>query len=310
MESMNIRPKISCIVCTYNRQDFILQCLEALTHQSLDPKLYEVIVVDNHSNDATAKLVKGFIENHTDIQTTYMFEGKQGLSHARNTGARISQSDILTYTDDDAIADSHLLEEVLRVFEQSSLTGCVGGRIDLALPPNIPWWYSDRLAGYYSSFHLPTTSIKKISKLWELPYGANFSVAKKALFEVGGFSKQLGRKGTDFSGGEETDLAYRIAANGYDLYYNPFAIVTHYIREERINIQHMIKSAKSSAGVWVYMERELMKSNMGIRWDLENMIKDLIKFSFYFGSHPLKKRFQFYIQALHNYEKVKSKLFQ
>ena len=84
--------------------------------------------------------------------------------------------------------------------------------------------------------------------MWELPYGANFSVAKTALFGVGGFSTQLGRKGKDFSGGEETDLAYRIAANGYDLYYNPFAIVTHYIREERINIQHMIKSAKSSAG--------------------------------------------------------------
>ena len=38
------------------------------------------------------------------------------------------------------------------------------------------------------------------------------------------------------------------------------------------------------------------------------MIKDLTKLSFYFGSHSLKKRFQFYLQALHNYEKVKSKL--
>ena len=108
MESMNIRPKISCIVCTYNRQDFILQCLEALTHQSLDAKLYEVIVVDNHSNDATSKLVKGFIANHTDVQTTYVFEGKQGLSYARNAGAGVSQIDILTYIDDDAIADSNL----------------------------------------------------------------------------------------------------------------------------------------------------------------------------------------------------------
>jgi glycosyltransferase involved in cell wall biosynthesis len=310
MESMNIRPKISCIVCTYNRQDFILQCLEALTHQSLDTKLYEVIVVDNHSNDATAKLVKGFIENHTDIQTTYMFEEKQGLSHARNTGARISQSDILTYIDDDAIADSHLLEEVLRVFEQSPLTGCVGGRIDLALPPNTPWWYSDRLAGYYSSFHLPTTSIKKISEVWALPYGANFSVAKRALFEVGGFSVDLGRKGRDFSGGEEIDLAYRIAANGYDVYYSPFAKVTHYIREDRMNLKHMVKSARSGAKLWVHMERDLMKSNRGVKCDFQNMIKDLIKLLFDFSKGNVPRRFQYFLQALHNYEKVKSKLRQ
>jgi hypothetical protein len=31
---------------------------------------------------------------------------------------------------------------------------------------------------------------------------------------------------------------------------------------------------------------------------------------FYFGPHPVKKRFQFYIQALHNYEKIKLKLSQ
>jgi glycosyltransferase involved in cell wall biosynthesis len=310
MESMNIRPKISCIVCTYNRQDFILQCLEALTHQSLDAKLYEVIIVDNHSKDATAKLVKGFIENHTGIQMTYQFEEKQGLSHARNTGARISQSDILTYIDDDAIADSYLLEEVLRVFEESPLTGCIGGRIDLALPPIIPWWYSDKLAGYFSHYALTATSTVKISEVWQLPYGANFSVSRRAIEGIGGFSTQLGRKGKDFSGGEETDAAYRIAALGYDLYYNPFAKVTHYIKRERMTLRHMVKSAKSSAKVWVYMERELMKSNMGIRWDFENLIKDFAKFSFYFGPHPVKQRFQFYLQALHNYEKVKSKLFQ
>ena len=58
------------------------------------------------------------------------------------------------------------------------------------------------------------------------------------------------------------------------------------------------------------MERELMRSNMGIQWDLKNMMKDLIKFGLYSGPHPFKKRFQFFLQAIHNYEKVKRKLFQ
>lgn len=219
----------------------------------------------------------------------------------------MARSNLLTYIDDDAVAAPCLLEEILRVFEQYPLVGCVGGKIDLTLPEQLPWWYSDQLAGYYSRFYLQTPRVKKISNIWELPYGANFSVAQKALEEVGGFSTHLGRKGRDFSGGEEIELAYRIAAHGYDLYYSPFAVVTHHIKKDRMNFSHMIKSVKASAKVWVYMERELMKSNMGIRWDFENMIKDLVKFLFYFGVHPLKMRFKFFLQALHNYEKVKWK---
>jgi glycosyltransferase involved in cell wall biosynthesis len=304
---MYLYPKISCIVCTYNRQDFIIRCLEALTHQSLSSNFYEVIVVDNNSTDSTAELIKGFIYAHPGINFSYLFEEKQGLSHARNAGAKVARSNFLTYIDDDAVADPCLLEQIFRVFDQYLLVGCVGGKIALSLPEQLPWWYTDQLGGYYSGFHLPTSQVKKISNVWELPYGANFSVARKTLQEVGGFSTHLGRKGKDFSGGEEIELAYRIAAHGYDLYYNPFAVVTHHVKKDRMNLKHMIKSVKASAKVWVYMERELMKSNMSLRCDFENMIKDLVKFFFYFGAHPLKMRFRFFLQALHNYEKVKWK---
>ena len=304
------QPHISCIVCTYNRQDFILECLEALSHQSLAPEFFEVIAVDNRSNDHTAELIQGFIRAHPALRMTYVFEYYQGLSHARNAGARVAKSDILIYIDDDAIANSQLLEEILRVFEKYPSAGCVGGRIDLALPREIPWWYSNALAGYFSGFELQTTTTMKISEIWQLPYGANFSVAKKALLQVGGFSVHLGRKGNDFSGGEETELAYRIAAQGYDLYYHPFAIVTHHIKKDRVTARHMVRTARSSAKVWVHLERELMRSNTGAKWDLKNLMKDLMKLIFYLGPRPLQKRFQFFLQALHNYEKVKRKSLQ
>jgi glycosyltransferase involved in cell wall biosynthesis len=307
MDRLNDPPRISCIVCTYNREDFILQCLEALTHQSLDPKGYEVIVVDNRSRDATPELTRRFIQDHPQIQMVYAFEEKQGLSQARNTGAQVARSDFLTYVDDDAVADDHLLEEVLRVFTMFPSAGCVGGRIELALPQDLPWWYFDAFSGYFSGFDLQTTTITKISEVWQLPYGANFSVAKKALQEMGGFSVRLGRKGNDFSGGEETELAYRVAAYGYDLYYNPFAVVTHHIKRDRMTVNHMVRTARSSAKVWVYMERELMRSNTRFEWDLKNMLKDLVKLGFYLGPDPLKRRFQFFLQALHHYEKVKRK---
>lgn len=307
MDRLNDLPRISCIVCTYNREDFILQCLEALTRQSLAPKDYEVIVVDNRSKDATPDLTKRFIQDHPGIQMAYRFEENQGLSHARNKGARAARSNFLTYIDDDAVADPRLLEEILKVFEANPSAGCVGGRIKLALPQELPWWYFDAFVGYFSGFDMQTAALTRITEVWQLPYGANFSVTRKALEEMGGFSVHLGRKGNDFSGGEETELAYRIAARGYDLYYTPSAVVTHHIKKDRMTVQHMIRTARSSAKVWVYMERELMKSNTGFEWDLKNMMKDLVKLGFYLGPDPFKRRFQFFLQALHNYEKVKRK---
>lgn len=299
---------ISCIVCTYNRQDFILHCLEAFAAQSLASDAFEVIVVDNHSTDRTGELVRKFIHDHPGVRMTCAFEEKLGLSNARNTGARLAKGDVLAYIDDDAVSDPRFLEEILRVFQEHPAAGCVGGRIDLSMPDNLPWWYSESLAGYYSAFNLSRTETGKVSELWELPYGANFSVAKKALLELGGFSTRLGRKGKDFSGGEETELAFRMLSRGYEVYYCPFARVTHYIKKERISLKHMVKTARSSAKAWVYVDRELIKSNRGFAPDLKNAARNLFYFIAYPGPHPVKKRFQFFIQTLHNFEKARQKI--
>lgn len=305
----NRKPLISCIVCTYNREDFITHCLHSLATQWLSKELYEIIVINNNSSDMTEKKVEDFFNQNVECKGRLIFEKKQGLSYARNKGADVAQADILTYLDDDVVADPFLLTEVLKTFRTYQFAGCVGGKINLNLPPDLPWWYSDNLSSYFSQFDLHTKSIKKITSPAELPYGANFSVLKNLLINIGGFQPALGRKGKDFSGGEELDVAYRISAQGYDLYYNPFAIVTHFIKKERIHLKHMFQTSRASAKVWVYMEQELMKNNKGIRSDLKNLMKSLIKFFFYIGAYPLKKRFQYLLQVFHNYEKVKAKLF-
>jgi len=69
-----------------NPQDFILQCLEALTTQTLDPKGYEVIVVDNHSKDGTASLANRFIESHPQAGYGLTFERAGALPRTKRRG--------------------------------------------------------------------------------------------------------------------------------------------------------------------------------------------------------------------------------
>lgn len=45
--------RISVVVCTYNRANMLMKALQSLIQQTLDKALYEIVVVDNASNDNT-----------------------------------------------------------------------------------------------------------------------------------------------------------------------------------------------------------------------------------------------------------------
>ena len=78
---MNI--DISCIICTHNRAGYLGSAIKSLMHQTLPKDRYEIIVVDNASDDDTKKIVDGF----TGAQNLrYAYEKKLGLAHARNAG--------------------------------------------------------------------------------------------------------------------------------------------------------------------------------------------------------------------------------
>ena len=93
---------ISAIICTYNREKYITECLEHL-RIACQNKMLEVLVVDNNSTDSSASLIKGYLDCHPDFPGRYILETKQGLSHARNRGIKEAKGDILVFLDDDSM---------------------------------------------------------------------------------------------------------------------------------------------------------------------------------------------------------------
>ncbi len=47
-------PKFSMIICTYNRDKYIYECLQCLAANNFPAELYEIVLVDNNSSDNTA----------------------------------------------------------------------------------------------------------------------------------------------------------------------------------------------------------------------------------------------------------------
>jgi GT2 family glycosyltransferase/glycosyltransferase involved in cell wall biosynthesis len=108
-------PAISVIIPTFNRAAMLADTLESFAAQSIPKNRYEVVVVDDGSKDATPEVCRDFA---SPIQLKYLHIENSGISAAKNTGILASRGKILLFSDDDDIADSHLLEEHLKAHKR------------------------------------------------------------------------------------------------------------------------------------------------------------------------------------------------
>ena len=135
---------------------------------------YEVIVVDNVSSDETKAVVDSRLPHP---QLTYVYQGKLGLSTARNRGAAIAQGSILAYLDDDAEAAPHWLAALAAAVEAHPQAAIAGGPVSLIWPPACtpPRWLSPGLAENLGAYDLGAT-LERITNPGQTPRGLNYAV--------------------------------------------------------------------------------------------------------------------------------------
>ena len=55
----NILPDISIIICNFNHAKWLERCLRSVINQeSIEPNMFEIILVDDKSNDASLEVIK------------------------------------------------------------------------------------------------------------------------------------------------------------------------------------------------------------------------------------------------------------
>lgn len=100
--------KFSIIIPVYNVEEYIKDCLESVKNQTF--KDYEVIVVNDGTKDKSMDIVKNY-----DVKV--INQENQGLSGARNTGAKEAKGEYLIFLDSDDWIDKNLLEDVSKVLD-------------------------------------------------------------------------------------------------------------------------------------------------------------------------------------------------
>lgn len=96
---------ISVIITNYNYSKYLSRAIHSALAQSLSFDKYEVIVIDDGSNDNS----KFIIDSFWDIIESYYFKENVGLPRARNKGIEISQGKYILFLD----ADDYLSRDAL-----------------------------------------------------------------------------------------------------------------------------------------------------------------------------------------------------
>jgi len=263
---------ISAVVCTYNRERFLEECLESIANQTLGQQYFEIIIINNNSTDRTEAISKTYIDKYPDLNIYYFIETNQGLSYARNRGVKESKGDLITFIDDDATLDKNFLEQSYQFFKLQPEVEAIGGKILLNFEDTPPKWYNIYLSPLLGYFNMGD-KVKRFPKN-NYPRGSNMTFRARVFEKYGMFNTELGRKGENLEGGEEKDIFSRLHKQNESVYYVPEAIVHHAVPVERTT-QEFIRKQAFGTGV---SERNRIK-NSGFSVKLRKIISELWKWS-------------------------------
>jgi GT2 family glycosyltransferase len=201
-------PSVSVIVCAYQAEDTIEECLWSL--MELDYPDYEVLVVDDGSNDATAKIARRF-------PVRLLPRGRLGLSGARNVGLEEAEGEIIAYIDADAQADPDWLTYLALALEVPGTAG-VGG--PNPVPPDDPPVAQCVARAPGGPIHV----LLDDERAEHVP-GCNMAFWRERLMEIGGFDPIYR------AAGDDVDVCWKLLDRGYEIRFHPSALVWHRRRD-------------------------------------------------------------------------------
>ncbi len=268
------KPLISIIVCTYNRDRFLPECLLSISTQTADRTIYELIIIDNNSNDNTATISKDFISHNPELNARYILESEQGLSNARNRGIKEASGEYLVFVDDDAILDSEYIEKIRQfILLRPDVTGLGGKIIAKYVDGEEPDWMNPFSRGLFLSEVDYGNEIMELDGYRKYPFGCNMIIHRR-FFETGWkFDSTLGVIGKDGGRCEEKVLFRDIARKNHLIYYLPDAFVHH-----QIDVQRMTKPYIRKLSYGLGSSLRVLSAQEGFGAFVKRGIEIIIKF--------------------------------
>jgi glycosyltransferase involved in cell wall biosynthesis len=236
--------KFSVIICTHNpRPDYLRRVLDALKAQTLPKERWELLLIDNASQEPLARSWDLSWHPHA----RHIQEDELGLTSARLRGIREAKGEILVFVDDDNVIQEDYLVQAERICREWPILGTWGGSIEPSFEVQPPIWAEP----YLRYLALRVVAKDQWSNLTDqfgmLPWGAGLCVRRIVAVEylrrtaTSPMRLALDRKGNQLSSGGDTDFALTACDLGLGTGLFSYLRLTHLIPEGRMREPYLLK---------------------------------------------------------------------
>lgn len=200
---MGEMPYLSVVICSRNRKTLLKRTIETLDAQTIPSDSYEIVVVDDGSEDGTGDMIAAL---ETRCALNYIRKDWGGRSGARNVGIEAARGKIIVFVDDDILAPEDFLRQHVR-FHQRYPCSVIRGPI-LNIPEHE--FPKDRKPGWkdYSGAFFCT---------------CNASVPAEIIRNLGGFDETFVEYGY-----EDNEMGWRLSRYGLKVHFNMDGYLYHY----------------------------------------------------------------------------------
>jgi len=208
--------EVSVVIPTYNRKKLLQRVLKFLFEQNYPKDRYEIVVVDDGSNDGTDKMIESL---SSPCRLVYFYQNRRGPHIARNSGIRNAQGEVIIFVDSDIFTPPNFIEEHMkfhRKFDDVVVSG--------------PTVRTDKLTDVFSDIERRKRHELLFNHSGPSLITSNLSVRRKYLLKVGGFDEEF-----EGYGWHDWELGLRLKKLGLKVKRNVEAIVYHYQEKRKLS---------------------------------------------------------------------------
>lgn len=225
---------------TYNGEHRLPDVLERLrTQTNIEGLAWEVLVVDNNSQDKTARVVREF-QADFPCPLRYVVELQQGAAFARKRAIKDTQSELVGFLDDDNLPSPTWVAAAVAFAQEHPKVGAYGSRIygdfEVEPPPELQRLIPFLAITERGSNPLLYEPAKKI-----LPPSAGLVVRKQAwINSIPPHTILSGRVNGNMLTGEDLEAISYIQQAGWEIWYSPAMEIIHKIPHWRLERDYLL----------------------------------------------------------------------
>lgn len=215
---------VSIIIPSFNTKEILHNCLQSILENSKKIS-YEVIVIDNNSQDGSLQMVE------EDFPLVKLIKNQEnlGFAKANNQGIKMAKGKYLLFLNSDTVIKDKAIEKMDYFMENHKEIEAIGPKLlnsdktiqsSAGFFPNPFVVFVMLFLEHFLGGRFVRTSYPKLKQVdWVM--GAALMVKKEITDDIGGFDEKI------FMYYDEVDYCYRIHKAGYNIYYYPEAEIVH-----------------------------------------------------------------------------------